>query len=176
VQCVHCEYLKLREVGQYGRLNNGRGDGVIIDYQGEIANGAPLGPTDRKNVCIGGTLHLRPAEGVADMVIHPGPCGQGFASYDEHPGYDYYAAMNTPVMAAAGGVVVNNGGTLCVPTNIPSCAAFNFVGIDHGNGYVSQYGHLRTISVTPGQTVVQGQQIGLTVILASRVILTCTSR
>jgi hypothetical protein len=103
VQCVHCEYLKLREVGQYGRLNNGRGDGVIIDYQGEIANGAPLGPTDRKNVCIGGTLHLRPAEGVADMVIHPGPCGQGFASYDEHPGYDYYAAMNTPVMAAAGG-------------------------------------------------------------------------
>jgi murein DD-endopeptidase MepM/ murein hydrolase activator NlpD len=91
-------------------------------------------------------------------------CGVGKTSYDEHPGYDYRAALNTPVYAAANGTVVNNvnnGGTMCVLTNISSCANFNYVGIDHGNGYISQYGYLSQIYVTPGQSVVQGQQIGL---------------
>lgn len=36
----------------------------------------------------------------------------------------------------------------------------NCVIINHGNGYVTLYGHLSSISVSNGQTVTQGQQIG----------------
>jgi virginiamycin B lyase len=143
--------------GSYPNCTGG-GDGRIIAFDGETASGPPS-PNDR--TCILGTLN------VSGMVI-PGGCGQGpnYASYDEHPGYDYYATLSTPVKAAASGVVVNNGSgsaadARCVPTNISSCSAFNYVGIDHGNGYISQYGHLSTVSVTPGQSVTQGQQIGL---------------
>ena len=143
-----------------GKGNPAGGNGKIVAFDGETADGTP-NPNDR--TCIGETIG-QPIS-LSGMVIQ-GVCGQGYASYDEHPGYDYRAAMGTPVKAAAAGVVVNNvnnGGTMCVPTNISSCAKFGYVGIDHGNGYISQYGHLSlsTISVTPGQPVAQGQQIGL---------------
>ncbi|MDB5068970.1 MAG: exported protein of unknown function [Candidatus Eremiobacteraeota bacterium] len=148
---------------QYGTLatdGSGGGDGVVLAFNGEKANGTPLS-SDR--TCIGGTIHLAPAPGVTDMVIQNSGCPTGYASYDEHPGYDYRAALNTPVYAAADGVVINNtrdGGTMCVATNIKSCATFNYIGIDHGNGYISQYGHLSSFTVTSGR-VVRGQQIGL---------------
>lgn len=90
-------------------------------------------------------------------------------NYDNHPGYDYYAEMDTPVKAAAGGKVVNilNESTvkfgLCVPKGIDTkgCEAWGYVGIDHENGYVTQYGHLSDIKVQAGETVVKGQLIGL---------------
>ncbi len=131
------------------------GDGIVVAFNGDMANGAQ----NDDPTCISISKPF-----LAPLFNSRG-CGPGFASYDEHPGYDYLAAMNTKVFAAAGGVVVNNValGEPCVRTNIPSCATFNYVGIDHGNGYITQYGHLAvgTVLVTPGQTVVQGQQIGL---------------
>lgn len=81
-------------------------------------------------------------------------------NYDGHPGYDYQAQSPVPVTAVAAGIVVpfNNG---CVPKGIPEgCLAWGAVGIDHGNGYVSQYLHLSVINVSPGQVVAEGQRIG----------------
>lgn len=146
-------------VWQNGTLRDGGGNGVIMAFNGEIANGTPSGPQPK---CIGGIIHLQPAPAVTDMVMNPSPCGTGFASYDESPGYDYRAEMRTPVRAAAAGVVVNNHGVRCIQTIASSCARSNFVGIDHGNGYFSQYGYLSTISVKAGERVSQGQRIGLT--------------
>ncbi len=74
-------------------------------------------------------------------------------NYEGHPGYDYVATVGTPVYAAAEGIVVSaNGG--CVPKGIAEgCSAWGAVGIDHGNGYITQYLHLSNISVVPGQHV-----------------------
>jgi murein DD-endopeptidase MepM/ murein hydrolase activator NlpD len=56
------------------------------------------------------------------------------------------------VIAADTGTVVFSG-----------CIAYGYgchVIIDHGNGYQSLYGHMSVLSVSPGQAVSQGQQIG----------------
>ena len=132
-------------------------NGKIEGFDGEIASGAPK----RTDVtCIRGTISLKPTPTSAAMTNTSG-CGTGYASYDEHPGYDYSATFGNEVKAAAAGYVVNYGGQLCVLDGIATCSAWGFVGIDHQNGYVSQYGHLSTIYVTAGQWVTQGQVIGL---------------
>ncbi len=144
---------------QFGTLNSGGGDGVIVAFNGEKANGTPA-PGDI--VCIGGTINLRPTPSSGPMTNTRG-CAAGYTSYDEHPGYDYRAALNTKIKAAAPGKVVNVSGVRCINTNLPSgCVAWGYVGIDHGNGYITQYGHLNDIYVpTPGATVYEGQVIGL---------------
>jgi Peptidase family M23 len=142
---------------QYGTTATGGGDGVIVGFNGEKANGV-ASPNDV--TCITGQISL-------SGLVNKSGCNAAtsnyvYSSYDEHPGYDYRAAFGTPVKAAAAGTVVNNGGQRCILTNISgTCNDWGYVGIDHGNGYISQYGHLSTISVTVGQVVAQGQQIGL---------------
>lgn len=81
-------------------------------------------------------------------------------NYDGHPGYDYQAPSPVPVTVVAAGIVVplNNG---CVPKSLSAgCLAWGAVGVDHGNGYISQYLHLSVINVSPGQVVAEGQRIG----------------
>jgi Peptidase family M23 len=161
---------------QYGDISTGGGDGKIIAFNGESVNGKPMGSDPSTIVCIGGTLHIPTTPNVptTDLVRHPGGCGDvNFSSYDEHPGYDYHAALKTPVYAAAGGIVVKNfhvtnadgSPKMCVDTNVKgTCTAKNYVGIDHGTrglgGYISQYGHLSVILVNPGDPITQGQLIG----------------
>ncbi len=68
-----------------------------------------------------------------------------------HKGIDIGNAAGTPVCAADGGVVIfagKNGGY------------GNFVAIQHDNGAVTHYAHMRKILVEVGQRVAQGQQIG----------------
>jgi murein DD-endopeptidase MepM/ murein hydrolase activator NlpD len=72
--------------------------------------------------------------------------------------------MNTPVWAAASGTVVSFGKAKqkCIPRGLsPGCKAWGAVGIRHGNGYITQYLHMSIISVSAGQTVTQGQALGL---------------
>lgn len=80
------------------------------------------------------------------MRIHP-VTGQ----QKTHTGLDIGAAYGADILAAAGGTVTlagTNGGY------------GNCVMIDHGNGYVTLYGHLSSISVSSGQSVSQGETIG----------------
>ncbi|MGN0981691.1 MAG: murein hydrolase activator EnvC family protein [Candidatus Limivicinus sp.] len=68
-----------------------------------------------------------------------------------HTGIDIASNQGTAVYASDGGTVTLagwNGGY------------GNCIMIDHGNGYVTLYGHLSSISVSVGQSVTQGATIG----------------
>jgi murein DD-endopeptidase MepM/ murein hydrolase activator NlpD len=67
---------------------------------------------------------------------------------------DLFANPNEPIVAAAAGKVTFAGGDTC-------CSYGLYVIIDHGNGYSTLYGHLSQINVAAGQTVAQGQVLGL---------------
>jgi murein DD-endopeptidase MepM/ murein hydrolase activator NlpD len=62
-------------------------------------------------------------------------------------------AAGTPVMAVAPGKVTFAGGDAC-------CSYGYYVIVDHGNGLKTLYAHLRSISVSVGQNVSQGQTLG----------------
>lgn len=100
----------------------------------------------------------------------------GHLSYDGHNGTDirvrHLADMRTgiPVVAAAPGVVVGvrDGMDDISVSEIGLDAlngrhAGNGVGIDHGDGWFTQYSHLRkgSVSVTKGDRVSAGDQLGL---------------
>jgi murein DD-endopeptidase MepM/ murein hydrolase activator NlpD len=71
---------------------------------------------------------------------------------EQHNGIDIGSSPGTPVTAPAAGTVV------------AASAHGGFgkhVTLDHGNGVRSLYGHLRQVTVSPGQRVEKGQVIGL---------------
>lgn len=67
-----------------------------------------------------------------------------------HWGTDLAAPLGTPIMAIGDGTVIASG---------PASGFGNWVVIDHHNGYVSIYGHMRILAVTRGQQVSAGQLI-----------------
>jgi murein DD-endopeptidase MepM/ murein hydrolase activator NlpD len=67
-----------------------------------------------------------------------------------HEGVDFTAAMGTPIVAAAGGVVVYSGF---------HSEYGNMIDVDHGNDLVSRYAHASKRMVKVGQVVVRGQKI-----------------
>jgi len=69
-----------------------------------------------------------------------------------HTGLDFEATAGTPIMAAAGGVVI---------TAEPHPEYGNMVEIDHGNGLVTRYGHTSKILVKKGDLIKRGQPIAL---------------
>ena len=84
------------------------------------------------------------------------PSGNHFLSGNDywsgHLGIDIAAGLGVPVWAADAGVV----------TMAQVYGGYgNMVMIDHGNGYITVYGHLSQINVVPCQGVAAGQLIGL---------------
>ncbi len=70
-----------------------------------------------------------------------------------HTGWDLRATVGVPIMASAGGTVAFAG-----LMDIRG----NYVVIDHGHGVFTGYAHLSQIHVTRGQTITQGQILGVT--------------
>ena len=68
-----------------------------------------------------------------------------------HAGVDLAAPHGTPIVAAGAGVVVAAGA---------EGGYGNAILIDHGNGYLTHYGHLSATAVVAGQHVAAGQHIG----------------
>jgi murein DD-endopeptidase MepM/ murein hydrolase activator NlpD len=84
------------------------------------------------------------------------PTGNHFLSGNEywggHLGIDIAAGLGAPIWAADAGVV----------TMAQVYGGYgNMVMIDHGNGYITVYGHLSQINVVPCQGIGAGQLIGL---------------
>jgi murein DD-endopeptidase MepM/ murein hydrolase activator NlpD len=83
-------------------------------------------------------------------------CSAGVNCYDGHNGYDlglYYE----PVLSAAAGKVIRAGWYNALNHR----ASFGlWVAIDHGNGYVTAYGHLRAVSARVGNRVGIQRRIG----------------
>jgi murein DD-endopeptidase MepM/ murein hydrolase activator NlpD len=69
-----------------------------------------------------------------------------------HEGIDFVADIGTPVVAAAGGVVI-------WADKHPQYG--NLVEIDHGNDFTTRYAHLSKILIKDGQVVKRGQNIAL---------------
>ena len=68
-----------------------------------------------------------------------------------HTGWDFQAAMGTPIMSIAAGKVV-----FSAPMQIYG----NHVIVDHGYGVFSTYSHFSIVHVTQGEMVTKGQIIG----------------
>ncbi|MET9696951.1 M23 family metallopeptidase [Streptomyces sp. NPDC006529] len=73
-------------------------------------------------------------------------------SSGSHTGVDFHAAEGTVVHAVGAGVVVEAGDGGAYGNNIV---------IKHNDGTYTQYGHLSRLSVSAGEQVTAGQQIGL---------------
>lgn len=68
-----------------------------------------------------------------------------------HSGIDFRAMSGVPARTVNAGTIVSAG-------NMGGYG--NCVDVDHGNGVVTRYGHLRSIAVKVGERVVAGQKIG----------------
>ncbi len=83
--------------------------------------------------------------------VNGGYVSDPFMSDRNHKGMDIAAPSGTDIYASDGGTVLeagwNDGGY------------GNYVMIDHGNGYVTLYGHASEVFVSPGESVEQGQVI-----------------
>lgn len=71
----------------------------------------------------------------------------------KHNGIDFAAPTGTPLYAAGDGKVIGTG-------NLGKYAYGRWVAIDHGNGIITLYGHMNSISVSKGKQVKQGDKIG----------------
>jgi murein DD-endopeptidase MepM/ murein hydrolase activator NlpD len=69
-----------------------------------------------------------------------------------HKGVDFAGAQGSQVVAVAAGVVTRAEG---------QNGYGNLVEINHGNGFVTRYGHNQKVLVGVGETVVRGQSIAL---------------
>jgi murein DD-endopeptidase MepM/ murein hydrolase activator NlpD len=91
---------------------------------------------------------------------HPveGPVGSGFGFRIDpitsraalHTGLDFPSDVGTPILAAAGGIVV---------VSQPHPAYGNMIEIDHGNALVTRYAHASKLLVKAGMMVRRGQKI-----------------
>ena len=79
------------------------------------------------------------------------PFGMRWGGSDFHPGIDIADDYGTPIVATADGIVTvagwNSGGY------------GNMVDIDHGNGFMTRYGHAQQVVVSAGDHVKRGQVI-----------------
>jgi murein DD-endopeptidase MepM/ murein hydrolase activator NlpD len=67
-----------------------------------------------------------------------------------HTGLDFQAEPGTPILAAAGGLVV---------TQEYHAGYGNMIEVDHGNQLVSRYAHARAVFVKKGDLIKRGQKI-----------------
>ncbi len=124
------------------------GDGSILAEKQSEKKSDKKSPAKKGRIIVdtsGSGYFIRPMRGIKTQGFH-GP----------YNAVDIGAPVGTPIAAAADGVVIT--------TKSPSGWNGGYGGltiIKHGNGSQSLYAHQSRIDVTPGQSVKQGEQIGL---------------
>ena len=106
-----------------------------------------VGTNPRPTTTPTGTF-IRPVNGQFSSGF--GPRTRGSIT-EFHAGVDFRAPFGTPIFAADGGVVTFVG---------VRGGYGNFILISHGNGIETAYAHMSSMSVSVGQRVFQGEQIG----------------
>jgi murein DD-endopeptidase MepM/ murein hydrolase activator NlpD len=97
--------------------------------------------------------------GPTDFSLEPPITYNGVFYPHFHTGFDIAAPRDTPIGAAADGVVVL--ATSSLNSNGQYVGYGNYVLINHGNGFYTLYGHMDQLLVSTGQVVHRGQVIGL---------------
>lgn len=120
---------------------------IVVTQQEEFAAFLPYSNTPYALTGVAVTIpSIWPARG--DVTS---PFGLRWNGTDFHPGIDIANDFGTPIVATADGIVIdaswNAGGY------------GNKVDIDHGNGFMTRYGHAQSITVRVGQHVRRGQII-----------------
>lgn len=152
------------EIAAYNGIDSGAA--LVAGTELIIPGGEPVAPpTPKKSTTIparvtiktGGSMgSVRAVGDTSHVGSYGNPLPAGHLSQGLHGwnGVDIAAPKGSPIYAAAGGTVIVsrasgwNGGY------------GNYVVIDHGDGTQTLYGHLSTDSVSVGQKVSRGQQIG----------------
>lgn len=121
-----------------------------LQQQQQAAQGGGTGgytPPSSGNVVSGNGQFTHPCPGAVVSSTF------GYRTFDNsfHNGLDLAAPEGTPTYAADSGTVLYARW---------SDSAGNWVVIDHGNGFVTKYMHHTSYTVTEGQYVQKGQQVG----------------
>jgi murein DD-endopeptidase MepM/ murein hydrolase activator NlpD len=98
----------------------------------------------------GGSLG-KPLRGISISSGFGGRTHPISGTYKQHTGVDFRAPMGTPAYSSEDGTVISagwNGGY------------GNLVTVNHGGGVVTYYAHLSSISVSAGERIGRGQQVG----------------
>lgn len=115
------------------------------------SEGTPAAPADPPKVSAPTGAYVMPVQGrVGDSLIITGNCIS--RSCGGHSGLDITAPQGTPVRAAAAGTVAS--------VNASGASYGLHVVVKHADGRYTLYAHLSAISVSNGQTVGAGQQVG----------------
>ena len=85
------------------------------------------------------------------LPVAPPPQISGYDPENGHPGIDFAAEEGAEVYAVAGGIVT---------TAAYDVEKGNYVVLDHGVGLETEYQHMKSLLVSAGQSVVQGQVLG----------------
>ncbi|WP_239140448.1 M23 family metallopeptidase [Actinoplanes campanulatus] len=115
-----------------------------------------LGPASGAEGPVGAPVRLKARPLPKRQWVNPLPSATVTSCFGQrwgrlHAGVDLAAAHGAPVVAAGAGTVVSAG---------PNGGYGNAILIDHGNGYLTNYGHLSVIGVEVGQVVKAGEHIG----------------
>lgn len=132
----------------------------------EAAAAAAAAEAAAKSAASYTTVYTKPGASISSsgsgMFINPCPGSHVSSEFGEyrspsdpaHKGMDLgTSGAYLPTYAAASGTVIIAG---------YSNSAGNWVVIDHGNGFVTKYMHHSSLTVSAGQQVSQGDQIGVT--------------
>jgi murein DD-endopeptidase MepM/ murein hydrolase activator NlpD len=90
----------------------------------------------------------------SDFLVRPIAGGRKSQGIHGHNAIDLTSSIGTPVVAAASGRVI------AVKVGGYNGGYGNMIIISHDKGIQTVYAHLRSVSVTQGESVTQGQQIG----------------
>ena len=85
------------------------------------------------------------------LPVAPPPQVSGYDPENGHPGIDFAAEEGTEVYAVADGIVTAAD---------YDAEKGNYVVLDHGGGLETEYQHMKSLLVSAGQSVVQGQVLG----------------
>lgn len=139
---------------------------VLLSVTGCVDEDAPiLSGFDALFVYMSGGVPSLPGEEEAQAAKWGMPCKYTYVSSrfgeredpiyggeDYHRGIDLAAPKWTPIYAVQAGTVVY--------ADWDDTGGGNYVSVDHGDGYKTQYMHMESISVKEGQRVKKGQCLG----------------